>query len=214
MKVLAINGSARKDRNTATVLKNALDGAASQGAETELVHLYDIDFKGCKSCLACKLKNGKSYGKCAQRDGLTPVLEKIPDVDALILGSPIYFGSVTGEMRSFIERAAYPYFALDFQAPPLFPEKIRTGLILTLGADENRMKESGMDRHFALTEMIMGRVFGSAESLVVTGADLFDDYMKYVCSHDHAAKAKQRWEEALPIERQKAFDMGVRLAKK
>ena len=142
------------------------------------------------------------------------MLENISNVNAMILGSPIYFGSVTGEMRSFIERAAYPYFTSDFQAPPCSPKKIKTGIILTLGEDENRIKESGMDRHFALIEMVMGRIFGSAESLVVTGADLFDDYTKYVCSPDHAAEAKQRWEEKFPIDCQKAFDMGVRLAKK
>ena len=107
MKVIAINGSPRKKWNTATLLQNALDGAASQGAETELVHLYDLDYKGCTSCFACKLKNGRSYGKCAVQDGLTPVLKKIEVADALILGSPIYFGSVTGMMRCFMERLMF-----------------------------------------------------------------------------------------------------------
>jgi multimeric flavodoxin WrbA len=83
MKVLAINGSPRKKWNTATLLQNTLDGAASAGAETELVHLYDLTFTGCTSCFACKLAGGKSYGKCAVQDGLTPVLEEIPDLDAL-----------------------------------------------------------------------------------------------------------------------------------
>lgn len=214
MKVLAINGSPRKDRNTATVLKNALNGAASQGAETELVHLYDLDFKGCKSCHACKLKNGKSFGKCAQLDGLTPVLDKIPNFDALILGSPIYFGALTGEMRSFMERAIYPYFSRDSQVPTLIPKKIKTGLILTMGADENSINEMGLDRYFAGTRMFMGRIFGSAESLLVTGTDLYgDDYMKYGCPNDVAARAKQHREEVFPIDCQKAFDLGVRLAK-
>lgn len=214
MKILAINGSPRKDGNTATLLKNALEGAASQGAETELVHIYDLDFKGCTSCLACKLKNGKSFGKCAQRDELTPVLEKIPNVDALILGSPIYFSSLTGEMRSFYERAAYPYLPLAIQAPSQFPKKINVGLILTLGADEKLIKEMGMDRHFELTEMMMGLIFGSAESLVITGTNLYEDYTKYAFSHDAAAEAKRRSEEKFPIDCKKAFDMGVRLLKK
>lgn len=54
MKVLAINGSPRKTWNTATVLTKALEGAASQGAQTELIHLYDLNYKGCISCFACK----------------------------------------------------------------------------------------------------------------------------------------------------------------
>ena len=79
-----------------------------QGAETELVHLYDLTFKGCTSCFACKLKGGRSYGKCAMVDGLTPVLDMLATTDALFLGSPIYFGTVTGEMRSFMERLLFP----------------------------------------------------------------------------------------------------------
>ncbi len=96
--VIAVNGSPRKNWNTVMMLEKALEGAASQGAETELVHLYDLDFRGCTSCFACKLKGGKSYGRCAVRDDLSPLLDRIHDADALILGSPIYFGTVTGEM--------------------------------------------------------------------------------------------------------------------
>ncbi|MFA5112372.1 MAG: flavodoxin family protein, partial [Desulfobaccales bacterium] len=98
MKVIAVNGSPRKTWNTATLLKKALKGAALQGADTELAHLYDFNFKGCISCFACKTKGGKSYGRCAVRDDLRPLLNKIGAADALILGSPIYFGAVSGEM--------------------------------------------------------------------------------------------------------------------
>ena len=111
--VIAINGSPRKTWNTATLLEHALKGAKSEGAETELVHLYDIDYKGCTSCFACKLKGGKSYGKCAINDDLAPVLDRIRDTDVLILGSPIYFGVVTGEMSSFKERLMFPYLVYD-----------------------------------------------------------------------------------------------------
>ena len=50
MEVIAFNGSPRKAWNTATLLEKALQGAASKGAVTELIHLYDLDFKGCRSC--------------------------------------------------------------------------------------------------------------------------------------------------------------------
>lgn len=71
MKVIAINGSPRKKWNTATLLEKVIEGVASQGAKTELVHLYDLSFKGCISCFACKLKDGKSYGRCAVQARLT-----------------------------------------------------------------------------------------------------------------------------------------------
>ncbi len=50
MKVIALNGSPRKNFNTGTLLKKALEGAESEGADTELINLYDLDYKGCNSC--------------------------------------------------------------------------------------------------------------------------------------------------------------------
>ena len=117
--VLGINGSPRKAWNTATLLEKALEGAASVGARTELVHLYDLDFTGCTSCFACKLKGGKSYGRCAVRDELSPVLDRVREADALVLGSPIYFGTAAGMMRCCMERLLFPYLA--YTRPPTSP---------------------------------------------------------------------------------------------
>ncbi len=212
MKVLAINGSPRKQWNTATLLNKALEGAASEGAETEIIHLYDINFKGCTSCFACKIKNGKSYGKCAYKDEITPVLNRIEDFDALILGSPIYLGTVTGEMKSFMERLVYPYLVYDAARSSLFPKKIPVGSIYTMGADESRVKDMSIDRHIALNEMILGRIFGRSESLVVTDTYQFDDYSKYVTSHNEEEKDRRR-REVFPQDCKKAFEMGMRFAK-
>jgi multimeric flavodoxin WrbA len=214
LKVLAINGSPRKNSNTAILLKNALEGAASQGAETELVHLYALNYKGCNSCFACKLKDGKSYGKCAIKDGLTPILEKIPEIDAFILGSPIYFGNVTGEMRSFMERLLFPYVVYDKNYSSLFPKKIKTGWIYTMNIPESRIKESGYESIFQLDERLMTRTFGSSESLLVTDTYQFNDYSKYVSSlFDPELKARRR-QEVFPADCKKAFEMGSRMAKK
>jgi multimeric flavodoxin WrbA len=65
--VIAIYRSPRKTWNTARLLEHVLKGATSEGAEIELIHLYDLDFKGCTSCFMCKLKDGKSYEKCAMQ---------------------------------------------------------------------------------------------------------------------------------------------------
>lgn len=213
MNVLAINGSPRKEHNTATLLKKALEGAASKGAKTELVHLYDINFKGCISCFECKLRGGKSYGKCAQKDGLMPVLAKIENIDALILGTPVYLGAATGEMRSFLERLVFPYLVYNAEHTSLFGKKIKTGLIYTMGANETRMKEAGYDRYLKMTEMTMARIFGYSESLFVTDTYQFDDYTKYVWDFNPAEKLK-RHKEVFPEDCQKAFEMGVRLVQK
>src|ERR1700690_796019 len=88
MKGIAFNGSPRKHWNTAMLLEKALEGANSQGAKTKLIHLYDLDYKGCISCFACKTKGGKSYGKCIVTDDLKPIFKKIESADALIFGTP------------------------------------------------------------------------------------------------------------------------------
>lgn len=212
MKVLAFNGSPRKTWNTAVLLNHALEGAASQGAETEIIHLYDLNYKGCVSCFACKLKDGKSYGKCAYKDDLTPILEKIEQVDAIVFGSPIYLGAVTGEMRSFLERLIFQYLVYDKNYSTLFSKKIQTGFIYTMNVDDSRLHEMGYERHLNLTEMALQRTFGAVESLFVTDTYQFDDYSKYVVtSFDPEKKAKRRKEE-FPNDCKKAFEMGARFA--
>src|SRR5271169_5402101 len=163
MKIIALNGSPRKKWNTATLLKKTLEGAASQGAETKLVHLYDLDFKGCISCFACKTKGGKSYGRCAVKDDQTPVFRRIEKADAIIMGSPIYFGSVSGEMRSFMERLLFPY--LTYTDPPksLFPRKIKTGFIYTMNTTEEQMTERGYIQLFKPNEMVLRLIFRASE---------------------------------------------------
>ena len=209
--VIAINGSPRKKWNTATLLEHALKGAASEGAQTEIVHLYDLDYKGCTSCFSCKLVGGKSYGKCALQDDLTPVLERIRHADALIFGSPIYVGTATGEMRSFLERLVFPYLVYDAARSSLFPGKMPTGFIYTMGADEARVNDMAYEAQFSLTSMLLERIFGPSEWFMVTDTLQFDDYTKYVSSgFDPEAKARRR-REVFPEDCKKAFEMGKRL---
>jgi len=211
--VIAINGSPRKTWNTATLLEHALKGAQSAGAETELVHLYDLDYQGCTSCFSCKQIGGKSYGKCATKDDLTPLLQRIDSADALVLGSPIYVGTPTGEVRSFIERLTFPYLVYDPEHSSLFSRKMPVGVIYTMGVDDARLKETGYEAQFQLTGMLLARIFGASEYLTVTDTLQFKDYSKYVSSaFDPVAKAR-RHREVFPKDCKKAFEMGKRLAK-
>lgn len=213
MKVIAINGSPRKQWNTATLLNKALEGASSQGADTELIHLYDLNFKGCTSCFACKIKDGKSYGKCAMRDDLTSVLEKIDNSDAVIIGSPIYFGNVTGEVRSFMERLLFPLTEYT-KAPKLAPKKICSGLIYTMNIPEEIFKSMNYDKQFAHNEMVLNRFLGGeTEALYSMDTYQFDDYSKVVSDMFDLEEKKRVRREVFPKDCDKAFDMGVRLAK-
>ena len=210
MNVIAVNGSPRKDFNTGTLLKWAVDGALSKGATAEIVHLYDLNYKGCISCFNCKLKNGKSYGRCSVKDDLEPVLRKIEEADALILGSPIYFSNVTGQMRCFIERLLFPYLVYDEQYSTLFKRKIPVGFIYTMGVNEKMMDDLSYKKIFERTEFSLARMFGSIETLYVTDTYQFKTYSNYVApKFDVEAKAKRRAQE-FPKDCQKAFEMGER----
>jgi len=214
MKVIAFNGSPRKKWNTASLLEKALEGAASHGAETKLIHLYDLDFKGCKSCFGCKIKGGPSYGKCALKDDLTPVLEEVEEADALILGSPIYLGAVTGEMKSFMERLIFPFLRYtkdDAPAPSLFPRKIHTGFIYTMNRTEEQVKKVGYERDIAITEEYLRKVFGHSESLLCFDTWQFNDYSKIDQDRFDVEKKAARRREYFPRDCRRAFEMGARL---
>ena len=104
-KIIIIDGGPRRAMNTARMLQQFAEGAKSVNDEIEIksFRLYDLDYKGCMSCMACKVK-GKAANICKFKDPLTPILEEIAQADGLVLGSPVYFGDVTGQMRTFLER--------------------------------------------------------------------------------------------------------------
>ncbi|MCL1979907.1 MAG: flavodoxin family protein, partial [Proteobacteria bacterium] len=182
MHVLAINGSPRKTWNTATLLAKVLEGAAARGATTELIHLYDLDYKGCTSCFACKLVDGPSNGRCAMQDQLQPVLSQIETrVDALVLGSPIYFGQMTGEMRSFMERLLFAPLVYSQSARSIFPRTIRTAAIYTMNVDEELCARLEYPKMFAATEAVLQRTFGiQPETLCCYDTYQFPDYGKVI----------------------------------
>ena len=82
-KVIIVNGSPRKNFNTAKLLKEAARGAEESGAKVEFFNLYDLNYKGCISCLMCKRKGVAQSGLCFFKDGLTPLLEKCLNAKAI-----------------------------------------------------------------------------------------------------------------------------------
>jgi len=211
--IVAINGSPRKNWNTAKLLQKTLQGAASLGSETELIHLYDLDFKGCTSCFGCKLKGSKSYGKCAMRDDLTPVLEKLAEADAIVLGSPIYFGTVTGEMRSLMERLLFPYFVYAQPPQSLFGRKIATAFISIMNVSEQIATDFHYPVHFSMNQNYMARIFGQSETLCAYETLQFEDYDKVVFNYFDPAERQKNYQQTFPKDCTKAFELGTRLAR-
>ncbi len=212
MSVIAVNGSPRKNGNTATLLIKALEGAAAGGARTELVHLYDLEFKGCRSCFACKLRGGPSEGRCAINDGATPLIRKIEqEADAVLFGSPIYFSAMSGEMRSFLERLLFAPLVYANPARSLFPRTIRTGVIYTMNVQE-QVADERYGAMFRSTEASLRNLLGSAETLCSYDTYQFPDYSKVVMEYMDPVKKAERREKVFPEDCQKAFALGRRLA--
>ncbi|MDT8716966.1 flavodoxin family protein [Clostridium sp. 19966] len=214
MKVIAVNGSPRKQWNTATLLKKALDGAASVGADTELINLYELNYKGCSSCFACKRKGGV-LGHCAMKDDLTNVLEKIINCDVLLLGTPIYFGNITGEMLCFLERLFFSSMTYNTENRSTFPGKLSaSGFVYTMNFSIAMMDKFGYERLFNSYKTLLERLGAPSEVFTSNDTYQFDDYSKYEASlwnEQHKAKVKA---EQFPIDCSKAFELGARLAKK
>ena len=205
---MAFNGSPRKGWNTALLLEKALEGAAAKGAITEIIHLYDLKYKGCVSCFSCKEKGGKNYGRCAVRDDLSEILARVKECDAVILGSPIYLASITGETQSFLERLVFPF--LTYTDPPgtLFPRRIPFGLIYTMGLPEDLMEKFGYPQRFQATERLLSRIFGPCSQLLSFDTLQFEDYSKYVAPRfDPVTKAMRR-REVFPEDLRKAYELG------
>jgi len=103
MKVIAFNGSPRRDGNTFHLINHVFNVLKAEGIETELVQLGGNLIHGCKACYQCSVKKNNL---CVQADDLiNGCIEKMIKADGIILGSPTYFADITPEMKALIDRA-------------------------------------------------------------------------------------------------------------
>lgn len=103
MKAIAINGSARKNGNTALLIKEVFNVLEKQGITCEMIQLAGKTINGCNACDQCiKLKDNTCFQK---NDIVNHCIKKMMDADIIILGSPTYFSNVTAEMKALIDRA-------------------------------------------------------------------------------------------------------------
>ena len=216
MKVLGINGSPRKGWNTETLVKKALEGAASTGAETELVQLYEEPIEGCMECYACKRKGNRTGGICAIRDNLRPLLEKAYSADAIIIGSPNFFGYPSGMVRSFLERFLYPLSSYQIedgkQVRILGKRIIPAGIIFTMNANEHFYGVMDYQTTLGTTRQNLEYVLGYAEQYNSLNTLQFTDYSKMDANMFDPAEKQRRHDTQFPVDEQKCFEMGVRLS--
>ena len=209
-KIIIIDGGPRKNFNTASMLQKFADGASSvsEDVEVKTVRLYGLDYKGCMSCMACKIK-GKASNVCKFRDALTPVLEDIADADGLVLGSPIYFGDVTGQMRTFLERLAFPWLSYNDYSMTA-PKRMLVVLVETM----NGTPEMNNSQGYGSMEYCIKSALGEPERLIAYNTYQVKNYDRYeLAGFSEEAKRNYRdthWEEDL----NHAFEAGKRMAEK
>jgi multimeric flavodoxin WrbA len=211
MKIIAINGSPRKNWNTATLLNSALDGARLSGAETKMVHLYDLNFKGCMSCFACKQKNSKNFGKCTLNDDLKPILREIENADALIIGTPIYYGSTSGVMHMFLERLMFQY--MQYTQPPIsvFDGKINLGMVYTMNIAEDQYQTYPSKPQFERIEGVLKMLFGNLDVFRCYDTYQVNDYRNIDYTYLDPVKKKERRDKIFPIDCEKVKELGKKL---
>ncbi|MFH1114027.1 MAG: flavodoxin family protein, partial [Pseudomonadota bacterium] len=111
MKIVAVLGSPRPKGNSTALTRKILSKAGELGAETQEFVLNKMAFKGCQGCETCKTK----LDRCVLKDDLTEVLDAVKGADAVVLSSPIYFGEISGQLKSFFDRT-YSYVNPDFSS--------------------------------------------------------------------------------------------------
>ncbi|MBP1927779.1 multimeric flavodoxin WrbA [Methanolinea mesophila] len=145
-KVIAINGSPRREGNTALLIRHVLEELGNEGVDTEEVNLGGNVARGCTACMQC-MEN--LDGHCVFDDDIVNAcIDKMGEADGIILGSPVYFLDVTAEMKGLIDRAGF----VSMVNRDLFRRKVgvpvtvmrRAGAISTLNTMMNFMAYSGM----------------------------------------------------------------------
>ncbi len=102
MKAIGIVGSPRKNGNTEILTQHTLKAIAEEGLDTELVRLAGLDIQPCNACMVCRDEE-----RCPIDDDLFPLYTKMKEAEAIILASPVYFGSATALLKAFMDRTGY-----------------------------------------------------------------------------------------------------------
>lgn len=148
MKVVAFNGSPRKDGNTFYILNKVLETIKKEGIETELVQVGGTSIRGCTACYKCAEKKNK---RCViENDILNSCVEKMIASEAIILGSPTYFSDMTSEMKALIDRSGFVARANG----GLFRHKIGASVAAVRRGGGTNVFDS-MNKMFFMSEMVI-----------------------------------------------------------
>jgi multimeric flavodoxin WrbA len=129
VKIVGIIGSPRKNSNTEIYLKKALESAENAGVKTEIIDLGSAEIEPCIACDICK-----NTGECAIYDDMREITSKLIDAQGIIIGSPVYFGNVSSQMKIFMDRTRP--LRMDFKL------KDKVAGAISVGASRNGGQET------------------------------------------------------------------------
>ncbi|MBQ6084554.1 MAG: flavodoxin family protein [Bacteroidales bacterium] len=213
--IMIIDGGPRIYMNTGAMIAAFAEGVREGGGETKIVRLYDIDYKGCRSCMACHIK-GKCSASCLYVDGLTETLKECVEADGLVLATPIYYGEMTGMMRAFWERLTFPW--LDYSKGVLMaPKRMPVSFIYTMNgspANGEKIRRSSMRSVEMMTDMALSHELGrEVEAVMANNTCQVNDYSLYNFA-DGTAESKQQWHNThWEDDLRKAREAGKRMIK-
>lgn len=148
MKVVAFNGSARKDGNTAILIRRVFAELEKEGIETEMVQLAGQTIRGCTACGQCHKNKDR---RCVLTDDIVnDCIEKMAAADGILLGSPTYFADLTTEMKALIDRAGFVARANG----DMFRRKVGAALVAVRRAGSIHAFDS-MNHFFLISQMIV-----------------------------------------------------------
>ena len=163
MKIVGIIASPRKEGNTAWTVNKILEGAKEEGAEIQSWYFSDLDIHPCRGCLCCH--NGSDQG-CIINDDMQDLYGAIEHADALVLGSPVYMGQMSGQAKIFTDRL-FAHISPRFS--PHYKEKVakqKLILVFTQGNPDPGMFQVYFDYTKKMFRMLE---FDVKEVVVVAG---------------------------------------------
>lgn len=175
MKVLAINGSPRPNRNTASLMKLVIESAKEETSDVNAMwcNLNDMTYSGCQSCLACKEPGAKS---CVRKDSLAFVLDVMLASQAWVIGTPVYMGHVSGQLKLLLDRM---YGFMGPKGENRIPAGKKVVLAITQGAGEEYYRDlEAQARTFLTRRGLETRVIHASNMRVAAPAPEFGQALK------------------------------------
>lgn len=187
MKLVAVNGSPRKDGNTSAMLKDIVALAEKKGIETKYFDLVDLHISDCKGCQNCKTNQ-----TCAQKDDMAQIIEAMQESHFVLLGSPVYMGDETGLMKCMADRL---YCLLEpGEASGQYKTRLAPGkkvmLLMTCGmANGDKIYNYILTRYFRLLIKLLE--FDDYHSFIIGGVDPGKDVRTMVQAKEAMKEAER-----------------------